>query len=213
MKTPKTSRLNTRISKHTISKINRGIDTINKGLSKGGSDTGDKVPKRANLVMKRLEEQLVEEGVEDPPTVTVEKNMIISGDVKEEVYMYRFGDSFISPIDGTIKFITKTIGRQEKEHVLTCRVTKSMAPYEDLSFVRSFRIPTLDEMIIVSGWQKKELETLFTQRETYMRNIKYPNAHKIMVPTYALSESTRRYLRHEYLKTNLDGVFTVIGGK
>ena len=213
MKAPKSCRLSPGLSKHAMRKINKGIDMIKKGERKGASDTGDKVPKRASMVMDVLEAQLLEEGVEDAPTVSVEKNMIIFGDVKEEVYMFRFGDSFTSPLDGTVKYITKIISRQEKEYVLACRVTKSMVPYEDLSYVKSFTIPTLDEMIIVTGWRKKELEGLFTQREAYMRTTKYPNAHKIMVPTYALSESTRRYLRHQYVKTNLEGAFTVLGGK
>ena len=210
-----TSRLNTRISKPTMRKLFRGMDLVKKGKGlkpKGKSDTGDKVPRRANLVMKRLQEQLENSDIEDAPTICVEKNMIVFRDCKEQVYMYRFGSSYVSPIDGKIKYITQTIGKEEKQHVLNCRVLKTMDPYEDLRFIRSCTIPIIEEMIIVHGWRKKEMGTLFDQRSTYMRTIKYPSVDKVMVPTYALDEATRAYLRHEYLKTNLAGEFTVIGG-
>lgn len=172
---------------------------------------GDTIPKRAQRVKYVLDMQLGYGGIKDIPKITIEKNMIIFGDMKEEVLMFRFGTSYLSPLDGKIKYISKRASRKEKEHVLT-QFALGAEMYSDLEFINSIRISSELGVVICHGWQKKNMEDLFLSSNKYMRETKYPNADGIPVPTYTLSANTRRYLRLQFLKENIEGSFVVLGG-
>ena len=156
---------------------------------------------RAKLFKKALQEE-----VGDEVLVTVEKCTILRGDMmKEQVYGYRFGGSFISP-DGDMKYISKTASKDEKERVLT------REPGEvDWKYLNSHRISKSEETLIYHAWRDENFRDSLQAREKYMRETKYPNAKGVHVHTYALDKSTKTYLRMNYLKNHL-GNLTVLGG-
>lgn len=41
-------------------------------------------------------------GIQEMPRISVRQGMILDGDIKDEVYMFRFNNTYVSPVDDKI---------------------------------------------------------------------------------------------------------------
>ena len=180
--------------------------------NKKKSPTGESLRNRTKRVKQALEIDMRDRGVEEMPEISFEKVTILHGDLKEQVYLYRFGESIQSPLDGKIKYISKRACARDKEFILSKLVCGQERAADYLRLVYSLEVPAVEEVVVHYGWQKGLLDDFFRSLEKYMRETRYPDENGVMVPTYALSKETRVYLRTNFMKVNLEGDFVILGG-
>ena len=182
--------------------------SVTKSVPKKGVSSS----KRLTMVKQAISMKMAFSGEKDKIKISADKVTIIRGDIKEEVYMFRFDDKFMCPLDGMIYYVTKRASAEEKLNVFR-RSLLDLNEYTDFKFILNIKVSVDKQLVVAEGWILHDLVTFFSGSNKYMRETKYPNAHGIFVPTYALSSDTREYLRFQYLKKNLGEfcTFDVIG--
>lgn len=148
----------------------------------------------------------------DKCKISPEKVTMINGDIKEEVYMFRFGDNFTCPLDGLVYYVTKRASTNENMNVWR-RSLLELHEYSDFKYIFNVEVSVEKKLVVADGWILQNLDRFFEARKRYMNETKYPNSGGFLVPTYALSPDTRDYLRFQYLKNNLGEycAFSLIG--
>lgn len=126
----------------------------------------------------------------------------IDGYSREEVIILLFNGEMNCPIDNKIRYITRVASSSEKEHVqVDFAIGKTM--YEDMRFINTIRSRVGMPKIILDGFHKKELNELYSRIRKDMREKKFPNSSRVMVPLYSLCASEREFIMYNYLSSSV----------